>query len=330
MGKSISFLKNYLANLRFLPAKPRVLARVCGNYFRILALRQPALRVVTVAINYACQLSCRHCSAEELKKEEGIEKRLGPEDYSRIFKEAAICGAINIHFTGGEPLLDQDFYRIAALADRRKNILSLVSNGLLLARESRNLKKAGFDLVIVSIDSPIAKVHDEIRGQAGAHQKAWEGVESAREAGLAVMIAMVATHENLNNAEIEEQIALCRKKNLVLQLLPVRPVGKLQNKAAVLLNAEDQQKLSGFNSLPDVRWDGRSSYLSSRCLAARERLYIDCQGNVFPCDFIQRSFGNVKEESLGKIWKRMLTVSPYNRKNPRCLSAFEQEFVSHV
>src|SRR3989338_4657697 len=222
MTKMISVIKNYLFNLKLLPKKPQLILRIIKNYFRILVLRKPCLRVVTLAMNYACQLSCQHCSADDFMQKEKSAKKIPLSRIPGILKEAEACGAINIHFTGGDPLLNKDLYKMAAMVNTKRNILSLVTNGLLLKKESENLKKAKFDLVIVSLDSSNSEIHDTIRGAQGAYRKAWEGIEAALQAGLKVMVAMVVTTENLLNGDVEEMIKLCRTKKLILQLLPAR------------------------------------------------------------------------------------------------------------
>ncbi|HOW26903.1 MAG TPA: radical SAM protein [Elusimicrobiota bacterium] len=312
-----SSVDRWRQNARFLPARPALWARVMGNYVRMIVLREPCLRVVTVALTYQCQLSCAHCSARSLSAAQSEKDRLTLAQMKTLLSQAQGCGALNIHFTGGEPLLCPDLYDYASLVDTSRNILSCVTNGLLLSRESRRLKRARFDLVIVSIDSPRASVHDRLRGYSGTHRQAWQGIEKARGEGLSVMVAMVVTHENLLNGEVEEQINLCRKENIVLQLLPAR-AQPLWGKA---LTPEDMKIFYEMTSSGDPRWDGCSSYFSPRCLAGRERVYVDPTGNVYPCDFIQQSFGNVKNEPLRVIWERMLKVSPYSRPQKHCLTA---------
>jgi len=318
-------VNNSLSNIQFLPIKPRLIAKIIKNYFRLLILRKPCLRVINLALNYDCQLSCRNCSAQELKNRADYFERLSLPQIKKALQEAQKCGAINIHFTGGEPLLNKDFYKIASLVDKERNILSLVTNGILLGRESENLKKAGFDLVIVSIDSPQAERHDKLRGHQGLHQKAWEGIEAARKAGLKVMIAMIATPDNLYNGEVDEQIRLCRQKGLVLQLLPLRIAESQGGARKIWRDSKDISAFRNFVTRYIVRWDGQASYLSARCLAARERLYINPNGEVFPCDFIQICFGNIKNNSLIDIWYKMLNVYPFNQKNSACLSAFGKD-----
>jgi MoaA/NifB/PqqE/SkfB family radical SAM enzyme len=329
MRRPKEIIKSYLANLEFVPMRSQLIAKIINNYYKLIALQKPRLRVVTLAINYACQLSCIYCSVGALKKKEHFGERLSLSQIERVLHEAEECGAINIHFSGGEPLLDKDFYKIASLVDKNRNILSLVTNGLLLEQESENLKKAKFDLVIVSIDSPHPEIHDKIRGYVGAYRKAWDGIEAAHRIGLKVMIAMVVTPDNLSNGEVDKFITLCRYKKIKLQILPIRNNNGARNEKKMLLSAAEQAKFYKYISHFNVRWDGQSSYFPSQCLAARERLYINPCGDVFACDFIQFSFGNVKNESLMDIWYRMLNTYPFNQKNSVCLSAFDKEFINN-
>ncbi len=312
-------------NLGFLPPKPLLFGRIAANYARMVLLRQPRLRVLTVAVNYSCQLKCAFCSAQDLRRRSPVSEYLTMDQLSAAIQQAMRCGCVNIHFTGGEPLLDRRLYETARLIDRRRVILSLVSNGLLLAQEALPLKKAGFDLVIVSIDSPDAAAHDAARGVAGAWEKAWEGVDAAQAAGLKAMVAMVVSHQNLRSGEVDRQVSFCRRRGIPLQLLPVRQVGDASLDAASLLSPEDKERYFALTARGDVRWDGCSSYFPARCLAARERIYLDPVGNIFPCDFIHTPFGNIKEEPLEAIWKRMLKSLPYTRSHPRCISAFPED-----
>ncbi|MBN1688362.1 MAG: radical SAM protein [Candidatus Omnitrophica bacterium] len=320
-------MSKIISNLQYVPAKPMLLGRIFVNYLSQIVLRRPLLRVVNFAVNYACQLSCQHCSAEGIKDQNEGQGKLTLDEIKKFFKEAEQCGTINYHFTGGEPLLEKRFYDIVLLIRKDRNILSMVTNGLLLAEEAGRLKDAGFDLIQVSIDSPDPDVHDKIRGYPGAHQKSWEGVEAALDQKLKVMLCMVATNENLENGEVEKQIEICRKKGIVLQILPARNVGKWEGESSALLSEENKTKFYRLVQGFYARWDGQSSYFPPCCLAGRERLYISPTGDVYPCDFIQESYGNVREESLKKIWERILSTHPYQQKNRECLTAFNEEFI---
>lgn len=311
----------FLRNIQFLPVKPAVWLRLFKNYVYVFR-QKPRLRVVTIALGYDCQCHCRHCSADARQKTQE------PSIFSaKVFQDAMRCGAINIHFSGGEPLLYKNLYTLASVISPKYNILSLATNGLLLEQHSIKLKKAGFDLVIVSIDSSNPAEHDSIRGVQGAHKQAWNGAFAACQAGLKVMIAMVVTRKNLRDGDLAEQIKCCQKLKLPLQLLPARAVGKWNECKDVLFNQEDKELFYRFVSMPGVRWDGQSSYGSVKCLAVRERLYIDPSGDVYGCDFMQKKLGNINDNSLNEIWQDVIKQAPFNRVNKECLTAFDKAFI---
>ncbi|MFH1061637.1 MAG: radical SAM protein [Candidatus Omnitrophota bacterium] len=308
-------------NIQFLPAKPLVWFRLLKNYGYVF-MQKPRLRVVTIALGYDCQCHCQHCSADTRSKTQTALTLV-----AKVFQDAMRCGAINIHFSGGEPLLYENLYELAAVVSPKLNILSLATNGLLLEQQAIKLKNAGFDLVIVSIDSSNPAEHDSIRGVQGAHKQAWKGIFAARQAGLKVMAAMVVTRENLRNGDLAAQIKYCQNLKLALQLLPARAMGKWNERKDVLFNQEDKELFFRFVLMPGVRWDGQSSYGSVKCLAGRERLYIDPAGNVYGCDFMRKKLGNINDNSLNEIWQDVIRLAPFNRVNKECLTAFDKAFI---
>ena len=86
------------------------------------------------------------------------------------------CRAVN--FTGGEPTLRRDLAEIVRSASELGMWTSLVTNGSLLTQQRvRELRDAGLDVLLVSLDSIHPEVHDRQRGVAGLH---WKVAECAR------------------------------------------------------------------------------------------------------------------------------------------------------
>jgi len=321
MNRVSKIFSTHRENMRFLPRKPKVIARILRNYEALL-LGRPRLRTVTLAVTSACQLSCLHCSAKDPRSGDRADRPLSRSLLGRLLREIEACGAVNLHLTGGEPLLSRKTWDYASLVDPGRFILSLVTNGLLLAKEAAALRRAGFDLVIVSIDSSDPETHDQMRGCPGLHRRAWSGLDEAVAEGLQVMVAMVVTPRNMDDWDVDEMIEQCRRRHIPLQLLPARRVGMWEGAPDIDFSDRDKARFHQLVKMPGVRWDGQSSYVSPRCLAARERLYIDPDGDVYPCDFYRRSFGNIQGERLWDIWMRMLEASPFDRKNAECVTAF--------
>jgi MoaA/NifB/PqqE/SkfB family radical SAM enzyme len=54
------------------------------------------------------------------------------------------------------------------------------------------------------------------------------------------------------------------------------------------------------------------------CPAGMVTLHLRANGEVSPCDFTPRSFGNVRQQSLADIWRTMTQSELYSRPSTRC------------
>ncbi len=53
------------------------------------------------------------------------------------------------------------------------------------------------------------------------------------------------------------------------------------------------------------------------CTAGFNRLHVDAEGNVYPCDVLPFSYGNIKKECIKDIWERM--HADFSRPRSSCL-----------
>ncbi len=79
-------------------------------------------------------------------------------------------------FSGGEPLMHSDLFRLSALLRARSIRTTLLSTGLLLERNAARIVE-DMNEVIVSLDGP-REVHDEIRRIPGAFDSLAKGVRA--------------------------------------------------------------------------------------------------------------------------------------------------------
>ena len=77
--------------------KPRFFSRTALNFARSTLLGQQRMRFMDIAVDYACNLSCVHCSALPLHRSD--EPPLSVEEYGRIAGELRAAGVVLFHFT---------------------------------------------------------------------------------------------------------------------------------------------------------------------------------------------------------------------------------------
>ena len=307
-----------------------ILPRVAQNYFRLLVLRRQVLRGVEFALTYDCNCDCGHCSAAHLR--DSRRKPLALETIREAFRECLELGALNINLTGGEVLIRRDLDELVRAARPRQCVVSVATNGILLDRNrAARLKKLGVRIVTISLDSADPEVHDRSRSHPGCYQRVFEAVEHARDAGLEVFLCTIMTPENLKNGDIYRMVSLAAEKGVTLTVNVSCAVGGWKHCKGVLLSQEELANFDRIVSSPHVRWEGGSNYLKEGCPAGVEKIYISPYGDVMPCNFTHISFGNVAEESLAVIWKRMIRTEPFNKIHDRCLvganSAFMKEYL---
>ncbi len=159
----------------------------------------PMPTFVQLRVTNLCNLRCKMCgqwgdtgifrtdgfsaSATDGEKERkriqeliGARRQLALADYVRLLDEIAPFRPI-ISLFGGEPLLYPEILPLIREVKKRGLTCTIITNGGRLEQNARELVEAGIDSVAVSIDGP-PDVHDRIRGQKGAYEKATAGVRA--------------------------------------------------------------------------------------------------------------------------------------------------------
>ena len=155
-----------------------------------------------------CNLKCKHCYANAGPKPAPDELTL--DQRFEVLRQLDEAGVAAISFSGGEPLINKDFWPVAKKAAELGIYVSIATNGTLIVSSiAKRLKEIGVRYVEVSLDSPYPEKHDEFRGIKGAWNAAVRGIKNAKKAGLEVGIATTVTKLNLK--DIPEMIKLARE-----------------------------------------------------------------------------------------------------------------------
>ncbi|MBD3215207.1 MAG: radical SAM protein, partial [Candidatus Lokiarchaeota archaeon] len=285
---------------------------------------------MTFAVNYDCQCDCIHCSAGRHKRSDI--KELSTEEAKKLIDDSLDLGISILAFTGGEPLLRNDIYELISHVDKRKAVPLLFTNGeFLTLKNIMKLKKAGLYSLFVSLDSFESSEHDQLRRRRGLFNKAVQGIKLARKEGLFVGISTYATRSGTMKNTFKKIYSLARELGVHnVMLFDGVATGNMLHDTSELLTQEQREKIRTFSSyifnhsiippLSSQSWQNSiEGYLGGiGCLAANIQYYVSAYGEVTPCDFTPLSFGNIREESLKKIWKRMVKHPAYNYRSTCC------------
>jgi MoaA/NifB/PqqE/SkfB family radical SAM enzyme len=296
-----------------------------------LAARTP--HVTTLAITYNCQCNCRHCSAARTQEEVRCNhSAMKYEELQDAIRQTVDLGTTCVVLTGGEPLLYDRLFDLIAGVDKRRSVCIIFTNGeYLVESKVASLQKAGVFGIFVSLDDSDPAWHDENRGRPGLFEKAIQGLARCRNAGIPTGISTYATKEKIGSGQLDAMMELAKKLNVLeVFIFDVIPTGRLSDQRDCILDENDVYALRAFrnkyNSKPDYPRIIHQTMFSSMaypcvaegCPAGMVTVHIRANGDVCPCDFTPRSFGNLRSRSLSDIWESMTKNKLYSRPSTRC------------
>lgn len=322
-------LQKYIINFTyaFRIRKPLLILRLVSTFLGIIFLGKRPLRYVDFAIGYACNLKCAHCFATALRNDS--RRTLTPEEHRKTIEQAMKLGALNFSFQGGEPTLYHNLIEFIRCSYPHKNLISVTTNGTLLDEgKIQMLKKAGVDILTISLDSAVPEEHDRFRRFEGAFEKTMNTINLALRNGLKVTIGAVASHDNIRTQGLIDLIELAHELRVIIFVALAAPVGEWADNEGIILTEDDREYLYGLmKQYPLLRTDFEANFVHWGCGAVKEILYVTPYGDVLACPFLHFSLGNLFEEGLKEIRDRALTDKCFAAYHPLCLAAEDREFM---
>ena len=102
-----------------------------------------------------------------------------------------------IVLTGGEPLLREDLFDIAAYGTEKGFRMCIATNGTLVDDAvCEEMKRTGIRMVSLSLDGSTAEIHDDFRKQPGAFEGVIKAAELLRKHGIPFLINSSFTKRN--------------------------------------------------------------------------------------------------------------------------------------
>src|SRR5256885_7180096 len=108
-----------------------------------------------VSVTDRCNLRCRYCMPERDYVWLPKQSILTFEEITRLVAVFASLGAHKVRLTGGEPLLRHDLPALTRMLAAVPGVrdLAMTTNGLLLAKQAVELRRAGPGRITVSLDT---------------------------------------------------------------------------------------------------------------------------------------------------------------------------------
>jgi MoaA/NifB/PqqE/SkfB family radical SAM enzyme len=130
---------------------------------------------IKVKVFYGCNLKCEMCNHWRETREPPI----SGDRFKEVLNELAELGTRKIHISGGEPMLRPQVPDMIEQASTLGIKVTMTTNGTLIDKaKAKRLVEAGLRGVNISIDSPIRKMHEKIRGVEGSYKATIKAVSA--------------------------------------------------------------------------------------------------------------------------------------------------------
>jgi AdoMet-dependent heme synthase len=185
--------------------------------------------IVIWELTRACQLKCLHCRAEAQYRRDPRE--LSFEEGKVLIDQIYEMNNPMLVFTGGDPLMREDVFDIAAYAVQKGVRVSMTPSATpnVTKEAIEKAKEVGLSRWAFSLDGPTAEIHDHFRGTAGSFDLTMERIKYLHELEIPIQINTVISRYNYDY--LEEMAKLIEDLNCVLwSVFFLVPTGRGQEK----------------------------------------------------------------------------------------------------
>ena len=295
---------------------------------------------VILSITRQCRYQCRHCyEHHNLHHQDTV----SVQRWLEVVRQLQDLGTSTIILSGGEPMLRfDDILNILETGDQNRSDFHVHTTGYgVTAEKARRLKEAGLTAAAVGLDDTDPQRFDRFKGFDGAFISAVSAIHHFREAGLFVYTNACLRPELVENGALWSYLSFLKDLGVHgVSFLEPKPCGSFaamnvdqlfnhQHRATVdhvFKTANNARKHRNLPLIEYLNYYERPEHLGCR-MGGISHLSVNGQGDVQPCVFLPRSFGNILNEDFLDIFHRMRRAIPHaiKRQCPACTQILEDK-----
>ncbi|HXH01957.1 MAG TPA: pyrroloquinoline quinone biosynthesis protein PqqE [Candidatus Competibacteraceae bacterium] len=280
---------------------------------------------MVLELTYRCPLQCPWCNNPLDFERYGNE--LSTEEWKRVLREARAMGALQLGFSGGEPLLRPDLEQLVAEAERLGYYTNLITSGMGLSAERlAALKTAGLKQIQLSIQSSNRELNDALVG-AQVFDAKREAARLIKAQGFPMVLNVPLVRQNIGQVEdilaMAEEIgtdylefANVQYYNWALlnrpELLPSREQIERAETAVQAARQRLGKRMTIYFVIPDYYDDRPKACMNGW---GTIHLTIAPDGTALPCQEARvipgLDFPSVRNHSLEWIWRESPAFNAY-------------------
>lgn len=255
------------------------------------------LTTVTIEITSHCNWNCEHCYVSDREND-----KFNLENLKRLFIQFRKLGVYEVVFIGGEMFVRKDIIDIIKMARSMFFKVVLDSNISLLDEENVNLlSELNVSEVRCTVFSLNEQIHDSITGIRGSLKKVLDNLKLLKKYNIKTLINTPVMKKN--KYDFREVHKYCNE-NGFFHYAKADLVQKRNGESCeelILLGSDINEIISEVDLINGNSFNMRNLE-EYPCISTRISIYIDSQGEVYPCVNYRQSIGNVFFENLDVIW----------------------------
>ncbi|MFK8257761.1 pyrroloquinoline quinone biosynthesis protein PqqE [Erwinia sp. AnSW2-5] len=270
-------------------------------------------------LTYRCPLQCPYCSNPLDFAQQ--EKELSTAQWIEVFKQARAMGAVQIGFSGGEPLVRKDLPELIKAARDLGFYTNLITSGIGLTQKKIDaFAEAGLDHIQISFQASDEVLNAALAGSKKAFQQKLEMARAVKAHGYPMVLNFVLHRHNID--QIDRIIELCIELEADdVELATCQFYGWAQLNREGLLPTRDQieraeavvhryrEKMAASDNLANLLFV-TPDYYEERpkgCMGGWGAIFLSVtpEGMALPCHSARQlpvQFPSVLEQSLQDIW----------------------------
>ena len=293
-------------------------------------------------LTYRCPLACPWCSNPV--DYERYANELTTEEWKRVLHEGRELGALQLGFTGGEPMLRKDLEELVGEAHRLGYYTNLITSGIGLSEARlKALKDAGLNQIQLSIQSSERAMNDALVG-ARAFDHKLQVARMIKAYGFPMVLNVPVCRQNIDLTE--DILAMAEDIGVdYLELANIQYYNwAMVNRNELLPTLDQLQRAEAATQEARKRLDGKMTiyfvipdYYEERpktCMNGWGSIHLTIapDGAALPCQesrlITGLTFPTVREKSLAWLWNESPTFRKFRgtdwMKEP-CASCDEKE-----
>lgn len=278
----------------------------------------PWLKSIQIEITSLCNERCLHCYIPGENKVHG--RMMSTENVIKLIDQFAEMQGLRITFSGGEPFLHKDIFKILQHSRKKDLMIFIQSNISTISDEDiRTLCELNIFNIQVSLYSTEESVHDQITGIKGSWRRTKTNLERMVANNIPVMISSPMMKQNHHGyVELHNyartlgvfcyvDYVLLAQHNFCTNNLETRlSLEETESLIEKILDNDEslKSKIASLNSIADLETTPFAQRFL-KCAILRNSICIAVDGSAYPCPAWQ---GMVVDDAFNRplslIWSK--------------------------